>query len=324
MECKTERMFGNEGDLERNVTFEQIEVSNNIMLNNQNELCDKENLNTSSEIANKICKDLNKAQENFIAPVDEEFLADDTLDKTIWEDINKAKESGAFIPTKYLTLIHGSETTTKIFAKLVVRNGNRGEPVIVLAYTDGGVSPELEISKAELMRISFGNYGVKENGFDKKDVAYASTLIKKIGDRILPYWEFDIGMTLMELLKLLSGKLSVLKIDRGEELDVKMVYSFIYKYVQRVKSHPAKCYIIRRGFYALISEDILEVASNMNSKVPTIIKMLKQNNLLHLQDSSVGNQCEVKGVGSCYCIKMLAKYQENEVQDFSGNAFDQL
>lgn len=46
--------------------------------------------------------------------------------------------------------------------------------------------------------------------------------------------------------------------------------------------------------------------------------------ILHLQKSSVGNQCEVKGVGSCYCIKMLSKYQPEVVEDFSGNGYDTL
>jgi len=282
-------------------------------------------IEATSEIeVEKIYHCLAKAQESFIATVDEDFFVDNTQASAILDEIDSAKASGAFVPTKHLRLIYGKENTTKIFAKRVAKNGNRGEPVIILVYPDGEVSPELEISMAELMRVSHGNYGETKDGMNKKDVAHADTLIKKIGDRILPYWELDIGINVVELLKMLCASISTLEVDRGEEIDVNMVYSAIYKYIQKSNNYPTKGYLIRKGFYALLSEDILEVASWMNTTSPKIIKILKQYDLLYLQKSSIGNQCEVKGVGSCYCIKMLAKFQPEEVETYSENSYDQL
>lgn len=269
----------------------------------------------------KIYNDLEKAQAEFLAPIDEECLVDDTLDSAILTEIDKAKACGAFVPMHFLKLIYGGENTTKIFAKRVVRNGNRGEPVIVLAYVGGGVSPELQISMAELMRVSFGNYGEMEGG-NKKDVIHAETLIRRIGDRILPYWEPDLGIGVIGLLKILSGSISSLAIDRGDELDVSVVYTSIYKYVQKEKYF--KVYLERKGFYALLSEDMLEVASRMGITVPELIKLLKQYNLLRLQKSSIANQCEVKGVGSCYCIGMLLNFQPEKVEVFRENVRDEL
>lgn len=288
-----------------------------------------ENCNLGPEITTdikdgEICNGLVKAQEKFIAGVDENFLEDDTLESPILDEITEAKESGAFIPTKYLTLIYGNEKTTKIFAKRVVRNGNRGEPVIVFAYKDGEVSPEIEVKMAELMRISYGNFGEPQEGINKKDVAHAEALINKIGERILPYWEFDLEIRVVGLIKVLSKNISSLAVDRGNELDITLIYHYIYKYVQKLKDRPDKGYFIRKGFYALTREDMLEVASGLDSTAPKIIEILKQHNLLYLQNSSIGNQCEVKGVGSCYCIKMLAKFQPKEVEIFKENAFDEL
>ncbi|OAA83556.1 hypothetical protein [Clostridium ljungdahlii] len=336
-------MFENEGNLEmrleKNGTIKKMGDTNsnsNMLSVEKNQIntnghskdhisvYHNQNCNLEDIATEKIYSNLAEAQENFIAPVDKGFLEDDILDSDILSEIAKAKASGAFVRTKHLTLIYGNEETTKIFAKRVVRNGNRGEPVIVFVYKDGESSSELEISKAELIRLSLGNYGEKAEGVNKKDVSYAETLLKKIGDRILPYWEFDIEITLIDLLKILSKNISKLKIDRGDELDITMVYSCIYKYVQKLKTYPNKCYLIRKGFYALTREDMLEVASSLESNIPDLIKILKQNNLLYLQNSSIGNQCEVKGVGSCYCVKMLAKYQTEEVEAIDENIIDEL
>lgn len=282
-------------------------------------------IEVTSEIeAGKIYHSLAKAQENFIATVDEDFFVDNTQTCAILDEIDTAKARGAFVPTRYFRLIYGKENTTKIFAKRVAKNGNRGEPVIILAYPDGEVSPELEISMAELMRVSYGNYGEMKEGINKKDVTHADILIKRIGDRILPYWELDIGISVIDLLKILSTSLSNLEVDRGEEIDVNVVYSAIYKYVQKSNNYPTKGYLIRKGFYALLADDLLEVASGINISIPKFIKILKQYDLLHLQKSSIGYQCEVKGVGSCYCIKMLVKFQPTEVEKYSENVIDEL
>lgn len=288
---------------------------------------DEKNLQSiliDSAMVEKISSEIIEAQETYFADIDDGCLEKDVIDDKIYNEVLEAKRKGAFIPVQGMKLIYGGENRTKIFAKRVSKKGNNGEPVLIFAYTDGRISDEIEIKLEHLVKLSFLKYGRTQEVVDKKSATSAERLIEKIGGKIIPYWAFDIEINIVELLKLLTSNLSTLPLDSGNQLDVSIAYWSIYKYVQKLKGNPHKCYLERRGFYALTREDMVEIASKLNSTIPEIIKILKNNGLLHLQISSIGYQCEVKGVGNCYCIKILAKYQPQSIEDFSGNGFEEL
>jgi hypothetical protein len=263
----------------------------------------------------KVRNDIIKAQETFFATVEGDDYEGVVENDEIYAKLLEARTSGAFIPIEKLVLLYVGTNGTKIFGRRVSKDGDRGEPVITFVYSDGIIADGIEIKMAELLQISYGNFGKEHESVESDDVKEAKKKIKAITKRLSRYWDFELGIRIEEFLKILVRSISRLKIDRENELDIAAVYSYIYRYVQEVKNHPSKPYIIRNGYYALLSEDMIE-----------IVKILKQNSFLELQGSSVGYQAEVRGIGNCYRVRILNGFRPapEEIVDFSGNIIDKL
>lgn len=266
------------------------------------------------------------AQESAFLEVDQNDFEEDTKSIEIYNEIQNTKKSGAFVPLNGLTLLFVSNGGTKVFAKRVAKGGGYGNPVLVFVYTDGSVSEDVEIKMEELFIISGGNYGKLIDGIDEDDVREARKYIKQISGRILSYWSGDMEIMPKHLIKLLKDNLPALGVDRGNELDVDKVYAAIWRYVEMEYTGHAKGYMKRKGMYALTREDMDKIVNYLGVKTIDVINILKRHNLLYLQPSSIGYQCEVKWVDadekgrrSCYCVKILAKYKHEDYEDFTGD-----
>lgn len=273
------------------------------------------------------------AQKNAFLEVDKGEFEDDPKSIEIYNEIQSTKKSGAFVPLNGLTLLFVSNGGTKVFAKRIAKGGGLGNPVLVFVYSDGSVSEDIEIKMQELFAIAGGNYGKLIDGVDKEDVREAKKYIKQISGRILSYWSGDMHIEPIQLIKILKDNLSALKVDKGNELDFKKVYAAIYSYVEKVHMDANKSYMKRKSVYALTRDDMEIVVESLGlniSRITDVAEILKRNNLLHLQPSSIGYQCEVKGAedkkgrSSCYCVRILAKNKHEDYEDFDFDPNERL
>lgn len=277
----------------------------------------------TSEVAASIFNEITVSQNKLYAQIEDDDFEEDKIGKEIVSELNDARINGAFLDMSKLTLIYGRQNTTKIFAKRVISNGNNGEPVLVFLYTNGRTTPEISITMQEIMTVRFGNYGIENEQIDKYNLNQARKILRKLGERLFQYWNVDINISISRLIELLEVNYNSLKIDTGTELDIALVYSVIFKYIQSEKSR-MRDEIERKSVYALQKEDMMNIASKLNLKLGELVKYLKNNYILHLQNSSVGYQCEVKGLGSCYCIRKLNKYKDENIVNLDFNAMDEI
>lgn len=300
-----------------------METNNNQLIAVEGEVT-LNSIEMSADERKKMCKDIVAVQEKVFIPVEQDEFDEDTKSIEVYTEIQNTKKSGAFIPVNGLTLLSVGNDGTKIFSKRIAKGGGFGDPVLIFVYPDGSVSEDVEIKMYELLEIAGGNYGDNCESIDKSDIAEAKKLIKKIAGRVLSYWTGDIGIRIKDLLRILVENLSTLQVDRGNELDIDKVYAAIFKYVEKVSGYPSKCYVKRKSVYALQREDMEEVANSLGAKINEIVNIVKRHNLLHLQPSSIGYQCEVKDVGSCYCIKVLSNYKHENYVDFNFDPNERL
>ncbi|NLK44879.1 MAG: hypothetical protein GX300_10860 [Tissierellia bacterium] len=294
--------------------------SNNMEVKNQLKVVENEVsqnvIGMDAEEKERIFKDIVAVQEKAFIAVEQDEFEEDTKTIEVYNEIVNLKKSGAFIPIKGLTPIYVDRNTgIKIFAKRIAKGGGLGDPVLVFVYSDGTTSGDVEIKMYELIEIMGGN----RVGADEGDIADAKKMMKKVIGRISSYWDLGMDIRVEDLIKILVANLSTLQVDRGNVLDVDKVYAAIYRYIEKVNGYPGKCYIKRKYVYALKSEDMENIAIDLGAKVSEIVDILNRNNLLHLQASSIGYQSEVKGVGSCYCVRILLKYKYEDYVDYSGN-----
>lgn len=262
-------------------------------------------------------------QKDQLVPVLEEELIDKHAE--IFSKIDKAKSKGAFIPNN-LTLIHRGLAGSKILAKRVSEGDALGDVALVFAYASGNITKDVIVEMHELLTISHGNFGETSEDFEKEDISEAKKVIKKVGKRVLKYWAADIKISFRDLMKLLVGRLGDLKVDSDESLGINQVYGAIYSFIEENAGNWHRYpYLKRKSCYALLREDMEEIALTLNTKVKELLIILKRNNLLHLQPSSIGYQSEVNGVGSCYCIKILAENRyEVEKEDINPDALKEF
>ena len=294
-----------------------METDNNQLITVENEI-DTIESGVDFVKKEKIYNDMMIAQENAFIEVDQNDFEEDSKSIEIYNEIQNIKKSGAFVPIKGLKLLSIGNEGTMIFAKRIAKGGGFGNPVLVFVYTDGSMSDDVEIKIGDLLIIAEGNYGEPKDNLDKDDIADAKKLIKQISGKIISYYAGDIRIMPKELIKLLVKNLSTLPVDKGNELDVDTLYAVIMKYIEKVSDYPTKSYIKRKSVYALTHEDMEEIVMYLGAgiKIIDVVSMLRRNNILHLQ-ASAKNQCEVKGVGSCYCIKIFKGFKHEDYVDFN-------
>lgn len=276
-----------------------------------------------AEEREKFYRDTQVAQNNAFLEVDQNDFVEHTRTIEIYNEIQNVKESGAFIPINGLTPLYKDRNTgIMILAKRIAIGGGLGNPVIVFVYPDKTTSEEVEIKMSELIEIIGGNH-VKADDIDKAD---AKKMMKKVIGRISSYWDLDMEIRIEDLITILVANLSKIKVDEGNELTFKKVYAAIDKYVEEESWKPDNNYMKRKAVFALTSEDMTNIITylGMGVKLIDIIDILKRNNMLYLQKSSIGNQCEVKDKGSCYCVRILAKYKHEDYVDFNYDPNDRL
>lgn len=275
----------------------------------------------SQEEKDKAYSAITKAQADSFVSVSEEDFDNDPHNEIMSKDIELIKKKGAFIPLENMTLIAKGTEGTHVFARRIAKGGGLGDPALTFLYPDGSISEDISISMFELYEIAAGNFGVNCADKDQDQIKSAKRLIKKFGSQVMSYWSSDLNLRAVELIEILLKNLGHLKVDNRNELDISKIYLTIYKYIQKVEGYPHKGYIKRKSVYALMPEDMEEIATTLLISVKELVVTLKKYNVLHLQPSSVGYQCEVKGVGSCYCIKVFEKYKHDDYADFSGDAY---
>lgn len=272
----------------------------------------------------EICKGIAAAQEKAFLPVDQNEFDDKPEHSEIYADIQNAKISGALIPTQILSLMFMGKAGTKIFAKRVAKGGALGDIALVFDYNDGNISEDVEVAMFDVMTIAMGNYGEHYDGINKDNLTDAKKSIKKVAGRVLRYWTGDLDIGIKDLVRLLYTNLSSLKVDRGMEISVDRVYAAIYGYVEKEHGYPEKHYMKRKSVYALTREDLKRAIEGVGIEVDGAIKLLNRHNLLYLQPSSIGYQCEVKGGGSCYCVRILANYKHEDYTDYNYNPNERI
>jgi hypothetical protein len=267
-----------------------------------------------AEEREKIYRDIQVAQKEAFLEVDQDEFKEDSVNTKVYTEIQNIKKSGAFVPIEGLTPLYVDKNTgIKVLAKRIAEDGGLGNPVLVFVYADGSTSKDIEIKMSELLDIING----KHVNADNSDKADAKKAMKKIVGRISSNWDLSMGIRVADLITILIANFSTLQVDKENELDIDSVYEAIYSYIEKVHMDPDKPYMKRKTFYALKHEDMNEIALSLGVEVIDIAKTLKRNNVLRLQKKSRGYQCEVKDVGSCYCVRILAKDKHEDYVDFN-------
>ena len=256
---------------------------------------------------------------NELVEIDESEFVNE-IDPDLKKEVEKMKFQGVFIPADEFTILCHVDNGAAILAKKNIYKGNRSDVAIVYAHSDGSRSDEVIISNSDLLLLSRGNFGEDNNTADKADIALAKKTLRKFEERLLPFWRYGTNVSSVFIIKTICGMYSHLKEDRSALPDIYSIYSFIIKKAETNITHPCYFYMVRRQFYAFTEVDFTEIASHFGLNIKELAIMFKQANLLYTQTSTVGYQCNVKGIGNCYCVKMpKSRMGKFEVEDLSSD-----
>lgn len=260
--------------------------------------------------------------DGFLDPDASDF--DNNVDKTLVNEIQQCKNMGGFIP-KGLTPLVLMDDGAGIMAKKVVGKKNENYIILVYVYNDGSTSKEIRIEHSELHHISKGNFGRKNDNTDKYDVALAKKTLSKLEERILPYWRPTIDISSEAIVKMIFKLYDVLAEEHIQTTTGTDIYKYMVEVAENGKNSLSHFYIVRRKYYAFEEHHFLEIAKHFDLSKEELISELKEVDAFYTQESSTNNLCKVKGIGYCYCIKMMkSRFEKVDFEDYSGNAYDEL
>lgn len=260
--------------------------------------------------------------DGFLEPDASDF--DNNVDKTIANDIQQCKNMGGFIP-KGLTPLILMDDGAGIMAKRVVGKKNENYIVVVYVYSDGSTSKEIRIEHSELHHVSKGNFGRKNDKTDKWDVAQAKKTLSKLEDKILPYWRPTIDISAEAIVQMLFKQYDVLAEEHIQTSTGTDIYKYMVEVAENGRNSISHFYIVRRKYYAFLEEHFLEIAKHFHLSKEELISELKEVDAFYSQESSTNELCKVKGVGYCYCIKMMkSRFGKVDIEDLSGDPYDDL
>lgn len=249
------------------------------------------------------------------SPIDQNDF-DESCDQKTLKAVTDDFQNGALKPCDMVPVYLIKDGASGLYAKRIRLPSGKSEVVLVYYRSDGRCSEEISIPNSELFTIARAYCDASTAEAKREGKKAAGKVTKKL----LEYWDGEVLFNTGDVISSLIEQLPSLPVDTTRTLDIKVVYARIVNKVENMKNHPGYTWISRRGYYAFWPDQFQEVAEEMAMKPKELALYLKQYGLLYLQNSSVGYQCNVKGVGNCYCVKTLRKFQTEEVEEVNGDA----
>lgn len=242
------------------------------------------------------------------APIDESEFDDEDDDghSELLAQIEENRRKGAYIPTG-LSVLYKLQTGV-ILAKRVIGSGNKSHVVLVCAYNDGNISDEIKIENAEIGYVVCGNYGKKSDSYDQGDISLAKRTIKKLADRIMPYWRAGMEMPIWALVELIKREYYHIKEERTLEPTIDDIYAFIVHTAETRRDRHDWEFTVAKDSYRFEEYQIEEFATHFGYKKLEFLELLKRHKYLVLPPSSKGYQRKIKDDGYRYCIKMMSSH----------------
>ena len=234
---------------------------------------------------------------------------DDVCNVEILSTVSQKISSGALKPQNLFSIMINDDGASGIYAKRVAHAGGKSQIALVFCFKEGNCSEDVLIDNSDLFTVVSGDMNNEATAEMKKDAKKALTKIRK---KMLDYWDGTMIFDEHSVISAVVANQSKLPIDNSQVPDIKMVYAKIVDKANEKKNDPVLADIFRRGFYAFPTYAFEEIADELQMKPKQLAEYLKRNNLLYLQESSIGYQCKVKFFNEyCYCVRTLREYQQD-------------